>query len=479
MHTILHISDLHRDSGSRISTTALLGSLIRDRERYTREGLNSPDLAIVSGDIVYGTRRSHPDAEQELARQYDEALTFLAELADTFFDGQRERIVVVPGNHDVSLSHVQRATTPVDMPRVPEQRALLAQQFLQDGTNLRWDWNELSMLRVTDQGLYAQRFEPFARFFESFYLGKRAFSLDPASQYSIHDFPDLGIVVAGFSSCYDTDPFNRTARIFPDCVAKAIQQTADFVRRGRLPIAVWHHSIQGGPKEADYLDQDVLQSLMDGEFALGMHGHQHRPQVLEHRFTADRTRNMVVVSAGTLCGGPHSLPTGRRRAYNLLVVDPASRNATIHVREMGNQDFSSPVWGPAYIADFSGPSLAFPLSPPSRSDSAFQDAAEAARLVTGGHYREAYALVQGHMQNAYARRVAVEALGTLGEWQEVRKAFSPPQSADEFIILADALDELRESAELSALLASEFAVTSHDPGVLQCIALKRARAGRA
>lgn len=55
MVTILHISDLHRDSGSALTTESLLESLRLDRERYGAQH-RKPDLAIVSGDIVYGGR---------------------------------------------------------------------------------------------------------------------------------------------------------------------------------------------------------------------------------------------------------------------------------------------------------------------------------------------------------------------------------------------------------------------------------------
>jgi 3',5'-cyclic AMP phosphodiesterase CpdA len=62
--TVLHISDLHRDAGSGITSETLLESLRLDRERYTSDGgIRPPDLAIVSGDIVYGVKASTPDSD--------------------------------------------------------------------------------------------------------------------------------------------------------------------------------------------------------------------------------------------------------------------------------------------------------------------------------------------------------------------------------------------------------------------------------
>lgn len=342
--TIMHISDLHRDSGSRISTAALLESLRRDRDRYTAGGsIPRPDIAVVSGDVVYGVRPTESDADTKLRLQYDEAHEFLVALSDTFFNGERERIVIVPGNHDVSMPHVQRATAIVELPTTTDQRSLMAQQLGQECSLWRWSWDQFTMHHINDRDIYNQRLEPFSEFYAKFYQGKRTFSLDPPAQFSVHDFPDLGLVFAGFSSCYENDLYNRTGSIHPDCVAGATRQIYEFTRRGRMAVAVWHHSLQGGPKDTDYVDADILQSLMDGNFALAMHGHQHRPQLLEHRFTADRKRGIVVLSAGTLCGGPKSLPSGRMRAYNLVVLDGEARRGVIHVRDMQNTDFSLPV----------------------------------------------------------------------------------------------------------------------------------------
>jgi 3',5'-cyclic AMP phosphodiesterase CpdA len=56
--SVLHISDLHRDPANPIGNAALLDSLVIDRDRYTSAetpAIRSPDVVIVSGDIVQGT----------------------------------------------------------------------------------------------------------------------------------------------------------------------------------------------------------------------------------------------------------------------------------------------------------------------------------------------------------------------------------------------------------------------------------------
>ena len=163
--SVLHVSDLHRDSGSQLSTAALLDSLRRDRERYVRdEAIPAPDLAIISGDIVYGVKANEVDADAKLEAQYNEAYDFLVQLADTFFGGRRERVVIVPGNHDVSLPHVHRATTIVDIPADAAQRAMLSQQLSAANSTLRWDWADLTARRIINLDEYHRRLAPFANF---------------------------------------------------------------------------------------------------------------------------------------------------------------------------------------------------------------------------------------------------------------------------------------------------------------------------
>jgi 3',5'-cyclic AMP phosphodiesterase CpdA len=103
--SLLHISDLHRDPTNPIGNAALLSSLENDRRRYTSEqepSIRSPDLIIVSGDIVQGIGSGVSDPVKALTEQYDEAAAFLSELARRFVGGDRQRVVLVPGNHDVS-----------------------------------------------------------------------------------------------------------------------------------------------------------------------------------------------------------------------------------------------------------------------------------------------------------------------------------------------------------------------------------------
>jgi 3',5'-cyclic AMP phosphodiesterase CpdA len=116
--SILHISDLHRDTKSRVANGPLLESLLADRNRYTvgMAAIREPDLIVVSGDIVYGVDPREGDgSEAALRDQYKEATEFLEELTTQFVGGDKRRIVIVPGNHDVDASRFFRSLSVLEI----------------------------------------------------------------------------------------------------------------------------------------------------------------------------------------------------------------------------------------------------------------------------------------------------------------------------------------------------------------------------
>jgi predicted MPP superfamily phosphohydrolase len=230
--SVLHISDLHRDPANPIRNDVLLDSLENDRRHYSDEEtprIRSPDMIIVSGDIIHGIRPDVPDPEKRLQEQYQEALDFLAQLTDRFIGGNRNRVIVVPGNHDVSAYHFKESLRRVDV--LPDRQKNLVTQLFSPGSLLRWSWSNFKLYEITDQALYAQRMAAFAEFYASFYNGARTYDLDPAKQVDIFDFPGFDLTVAGFSSCHNNDLFNRQGLFTrhvsptrePDCASLRIR----------------------------------------------------------------------------------------------------------------------------------------------------------------------------------------------------------------------------------------------------------------
>ncbi len=87
---ILHISDLHLSTEKEFDRRVVLYPLI-DRVKEDRNSGLDPEIVVVSGDIGF----------QGVAAEYAIAEVFLSDLLGAL-DLPRERLFLVPGNHDVN-----------------------------------------------------------------------------------------------------------------------------------------------------------------------------------------------------------------------------------------------------------------------------------------------------------------------------------------------------------------------------------------
>ncbi|MEQ8689385.1 MAG: metallophosphoesterase [Pseudomonadales bacterium] len=467
--SILHISDLHRDSSNPIGNQVLLDSLERDRERYTSKEdprICAPNFIIVSGDIVQGVMHGTVDGEAKLKRQYEEAVTFLNDLTDRFVGGDKSRIVVVPGNHDVSDQKFRESLVPVNMSGSVDRSVV--QQLFRSNSAMRWSWNDLSLLEIENWETYKQRFDAFTQFYEDFYEHKRSYSSEPDQQLDLFDCPDLGICVVGFCSCHSNDLLNRQGSIHPDCVADANTKLRSVARsHNPVRIAVWHHNTEGPPAESDYMDPDVVQNFIDGGFSLGFHGHQHRPQYLDTRFRHGPDRRIQVISAGTLCGGA-AFRFGR--AYNIVEIDVEGRSGRLHVREMQNDNLQLPIWGVRALPPNRVGYLDFEFDDPpvpfTKPDRVTVELAKAQELFEDGSFQDAATILSALLNDDdLARPLLLQCYLRLGDHAAVTRTFDPPASPAEVIALMDALWDTGDRERLSNLLKTSFVSESEDVSI--------------
>lgn len=468
--SILHIADLHRDPHNPIRNQALLDSLERDRARYIQEEsprIRSPDLIIVSGDIVHGLAPGTADAETVLRRQYDEALDFLNRLAERLVGGDKQRVVIVPGNHDVSAYHFRASLQRVVI--APDRKKELVGQLFKPGSPLRWSWADFELYEISNHAMYERRFAAFAEFYGRFYEGTRSYSTNPAQQYDIFDFPTFGLTIVGFSSCYNNDLFHRQGAIHPDCISAASMALRGPAYQDRLRVGVWHHNTEGPPLESDYMDLDIVQNLIDRGFSLGFHGHQHRPQFLDTRFRHGPERRIIVLSAGTLCGGA-AFRFGR--AYNVVELDTDERRGLVHLREMQNDNLELPIWGPRALPPSAATNLAFTYDPPpeplARADARTTALIDTQKLVDLGEYRKAADLLSTiAASDDLARRLLLDCLVRLADNRGLTAVFDPPASAMEAIHIMDALWSEKRHNRLRELLKLPLIAQSGDPSVIE------------
>jgi predicted MPP superfamily phosphohydrolase len=168
MFSFLHISDLHRSHDDPVDNDSLVAALLADRDRYMGEtpSVPPPDAIIVSGDLIQGAVIGRTGWQKQIEYQYSVANSFLNDLTERFLDGDRSKLIIVPGNHDVCWN-----TSFVSMERVPvsEYPEDVRQALIEPFSNYRWSWKELALYRIRDSHAYNCRMNAYWNFAENFY----------------------------------------------------------------------------------------------------------------------------------------------------------------------------------------------------------------------------------------------------------------------------------------------------------------------
>ena len=252
MPTLLHISDLHRTSGPRLSNSELLSAILSDVPRWDNEGIPRPDLIVVSGDLIQGAGLGESDPDDLIVAQYREAEEFLISLGRELVDSDRSRIVIVPGNHDVHWCRSLDAMTPIH----PTPNGIAA-STLAPNSGLRWSWKEQRAYQISNQSMYASRFEHFRQFQANFYKEVEPNPIvNEDEELFCCEYPSLDILVVGFASWHGNDCFCHVGEIKPTSLAMSQRLVANS--KMGITLAVWHHSISGGPRSHDYMDQRTV-----------------------------------------------------------------------------------------------------------------------------------------------------------------------------------------------------------------------------
>jgi hypothetical protein len=470
--SILHISDLHRDPNDEVSNEWLLQSLANDFDQFEEQDptILRPSICIVSGDLVHGSRLNGPDADRELKRQYDQAVEFLEGLADRFFEGNRERIIILPGNHDVSHADVMDSVNKIDIPAEQEKKDLLVKELFKPNSKLRWSWRELCFFKINNDDKYRERFRHFAAAYEQFYQGKRHYSLEPSQQFDVFDFPDFGFCLVSLNSCFNNDPLRRIGSFHPQTLTEACGILRDNTRIGWLTAAAWHHNLVGGPAQDDYLDASFLQLLIDAGASLGFHGHQHLPECFDERYRlGSNTRKITIVSASTLCAEPTHLRPGIPRSYNIVELDTDSWTGLVHQRQMVNQQMTLPVWGPGHFINTNSSFLKFELCKPKGSRPRNLDLQlileKAEKLIGEKKWQEALDLVESVPEAPLARPLMVKALEEIDDNRLTITKLWPPNNNMEGILLGSALLDSGSRQECEDFMNLEFILNCEDASI--------------
>ncbi|WP_433633203.1 TIR domain-containing protein [Nocardia sp. CA-120079] len=221
------------------STAAELRARIHaDVTHLVNQGVAEPDLIVVSGDMTESAR----------PREVDEALSFLSGLPTLLGVGP-ERLVVVPGNHDVSK---------------PACHAYFLSCEARDRE---------------PQPPYFPKLEQYARMFGALYQGLDHLVFDIGQPWTLFPIPELRVVVAGLNSTMAAThrPEDDYGRIGEPQASWFAERLRPFEENGWLRIGVVRHGPlprAGTPAhDPDLLrDADTLSRMLGGRLNLLLHG---------------------------------------------------------------------------------------------------------------------------------------------------------------------------------------------------------------
>lgn len=461
--SILHISDLHRSKGGEISNVALLSSLLNDKDRYsiseTRK-IQSPDIIVVSGDIIRGSIK--PDgSEMEVQNQYDEAIEFLNELTNHFLGGNKSRIVIIPGNHDIDWKYSRESMEKIDSSKIFDEKSNLKGDILKEALNqnsiTRWSWKDLSFYKITDVSKYNDRLKAFTIFYNKFYEGKRTYSIEPKEQYDIFDFPEFNLSITAFNSCYNNDHLRLVGDIHPECIANVNLKLRELQKKGRLILSTWHHNTKGLPYDSNYMDNSRLKNFIESGISIGFHGHQHKTELIHEFSDVIEQKKIIVFSAGTLCGGPNELPVGNNRQYNLIEIVNKDENpnleVTLHVREKTDSSpFDNPIWTAGRIDSKNVSHYTLEIEKPTASDIS-GTFIEIEKLMNEKNYKDAKsALLTLDVNDAFVRKFLTECILQTEDFDLAIKVFSEPQTDEEAITVLNAVIQLGDKVQMKTLV---------------------------
>jgi predicted MPP superfamily phosphohydrolase len=464
LFTFLHISDLHRSPDEPVDNTALVAALINDQDRYVGEtpAVPQPDAIIVSGDLMQGAALGQPNWEQAVRDQYHVAEDFLDQLTKRFLGGDRSKVAIIPGNHDVCWN------TALDSMEVaadtdPARRNVYA-TLNEPGTSYRWSWKELQLYRIADANRYAARLDAYWEFVERFY-STTEIRIDRHRGYQLFDLDDGRIVIAAFDSTHGNDCFCYSGSFKPGVVGRCYLDLRDREQHAMLKVALWHHSVQGPPTRVDYLDISEVYQLAGHGFQLGMHGHQHVAAAAAYYVHRERSQEMAVVSAGSLCAGYRELPRGINRQYNLIVVNDDYSGARIHVREMVEGGHFTRASGQGFLQGYTDIAWQVPLDAAGRQiDLAKQNERrtieKAEHALGNGNWQAALNYIHRVPMpvGSYPRRIGVEAALQGKDWPFLKSLLAGADTDKEKTIYITSLTELGELDEAEKALTDVASV---------------------
>ncbi len=288
--TIVHVSDIHFSAKS-TQEDLVLNALARDvRDLRTRRDIN-PDLLIVTGDVVdRGSVGEFTRAERWLGEHLLPATGLPA-----------ERVVLVPGNHDVDRRAVSAGLRTLRAGLLEKRDQELLTELFEDADQRRLVFRPLG------------GFTSFAAKFEARRQGS-----DAPWTRAPFEIGGRRVHVAGLSTaCFAYDRDDQGKLVIG---LHQVLEVLDTSREADLVVGAFHHPLS---HVADF-DARVVTPHLRSHCHLVLTGHVHgQDGVLEHR----PEEQWVLVTGGTAFAG-----TTNPNRYHIIEWDFGQQQVRIRTR---------------------------------------------------------------------------------------------------------------------------------------------------
>lgn len=246
--TILQVSDMqfgrhHRFGrlglgGADEAFDTLLHRLGDDLAELRRDRGIAPDLVVLTGDL----------AEWGMKKEFDDVLAFIEGLAKKLGLG-RERMLVVPGNHDINR---KKCSAYFD-DREGDGAAPLPP--------------------------YWPKWKPYEQFFNELYKEVDAYRFTELEPWTLYELPALKVVVAGLNSTMRDSHRGEDhyGWLGEGQLRWFKERLAPYKMKGWLRLGLIHHNVlrRAQADDENLRDADDLGELLADDLNLLLHGHTH------------------------------------------------------------------------------------------------------------------------------------------------------------------------------------------------------------
>ncbi len=318
---ILHLSDLHFGTSEQAQLWAnqLAGDLKHELN------ISEIDAIILSGDI----------SNRSSSGEYKAAKNFLDYLGKEF-SLTSEKIIIVPGNHDVDRRITDWRIKETDLNNLAYTSKLRDRCSLEELQKDLCIEESSSRIWVRDNEKYKERFKKFSDFHES--IHGKPYSLEYEEQYSVNYIPDLKTIILGLNSAWQLDHHHKDrASINMNALSNALTEIRNNPSyQDCLKIAVWHHPLDSAGNDR-ITDRGFMEQLAVAGFRLFLHGHIHQAETDQYRYDLSKDgRKLDRICAGTFGAPTRELVPGFPWQYNLLKFEGDRLTVETRRREQEN-----------------------------------------------------------------------------------------------------------------------------------------------